>query len=119
MYMNTYHLKISEETANYLQRLQFEVESRHAVIDRIITNHKEDTDASVLESVPFKRYHKQLEESEIAYALAKDEMTKKLIPMVQEKENNQDVTFDWRIEDFSACEVIITIRDQDGCNCCK
>jgi hypothetical protein len=65
---------------------------------------------------------KQLEEVQVEYSEAKDQLTKELIPFVQEKEGKQDVHFDWKIEDFSTKEVKIIVNDENlscnGASCC-
>ena len=110
-------LKINDEKLfNYLQRLGFDIDSRLAVIDRMFTTHKNDQDASVFESVPFKKYSKELEELQAEYTMAKDEFSKILLPIELEKLGANDVTFDWRIDNFADKEVIITVTDITGNN---
>lgn len=108
--MKTYELSINQETANYLQRLQLDVDTRLSVIDRLFTNHKDDTDTSVFESAPWKKYNQELQEATAQYKEAKDALSKYLMPVVQKKEGSEDVSFDWLIEDFSSCKVKITVR---------
>ena len=121
--MKTYVLPIGEEMVNYLQRLGYEIDTRMSVIDRLFVNHKDDTDDSLFKSVPWKTYMKQLEEVQVEYNEAKDQLTKELIPFVQEKEGKQDVHFDWKIEDFSTKEVKIIVNDENlscsgaSCSC--
>lgn len=109
--MKSYYIEISQETVNYLQRLDYEISTRTQIIDRMMTNHKDDNDASVFESVPFQTYMKQLEEKNAEYTEAKNRLTKHLIPLVQEKEGKQDVIFDWNIEDFSELKAKITVKE--------
>lgn len=63
--------EIPEDVSDYLQRLSFEKMSREDVIDRIITSHKDDPDASVLDSVVFNHYMKALIEVTAEYEQAK------------------------------------------------
>ena len=109
--MKKYTLPVSEETVNYFQRLEYDIDTRLSVIDRLFTNHKDDKDASLFDSVPFKTYSKQLDDVRAEYALAKDEFTKSLIPLIKEKERRDDVDFDWKINDFSTLLVEITINN--------
>lgn len=107
--MKTYYLLISKETCDYLQRLNFEIETRQSVVSRLIENAKDNVDASVLESVPFKNYHKELEEAVYSYQTAKDELSKVLGAEVLKKEG-KDVPFSWMIEDFHEPKAKITIE---------
>ena len=107
---NIFYLPISEETSNYLQRLGIEVDSRLEIIDRLFTNHVNDTDASVLSSVPFKEYHKQFDDINAEYIIAKENFGKEIRPLVEEKVGKKDIDFDWMIEDFSTNQVKITIK---------
>ena len=113
--MKTYTLKINQELANYLQRLGYEVDTRLSIIDRLFTNHKDDTDASVFESVPFKTYSKQLEDVQAEYDMAKNQMTEYLKPIVAEKEgiSVDEVLFDWRIDDFNSLEAKIMVQEPE------
>lgn len=122
--MKIYYLPVNQETADYLQRLGYDVDTRHSVIDRLLTNHREDTDASVLEGIPFKKYHEELEHAVIAYEEAKNRFTSELSVLVGEKEGKEDVAFDWRIEDFNSLQVKIIIRDEENgsgvsCGSCR
>ena len=103
-------LVVENDLVDYLQRLGSDIDSRLAVIDRMFVNHKDDTDASVFESVPWKKYSKELEEVQAEYTIAKDEFSKVLIPIVEKETGISGVAFSWRIEDFKECEVIITLN---------
>lgn len=109
---NTKELKIEvqQESMDYLQRLAFEVEGRLEVINRLFTNHANDTDASVLTSVPFKTYQKEFDEANAAYNIAKDEFGKKIRPIVEEAVGQEGIDFDWMIEDFTQPYVNITVK---------
>ena len=103
---------VQNEVVDYLQRLGYDIDSRLAVIDRLFTTHKDDTDASVFSSVPFKTYSKELEELQAEYAMAKDEFSEILKPIIQEKLGIPDVTFEWKIVNFKDAEVVITVIDE-------
>ena len=104
-------LVVENDLVDYLQRLGFDIDSRLAVIDRMFVNHKDDTDASVFESVQWKKYSKELEDTQAEYTMAKDEFSKILIPLVEEKTGTKGVSFDWKIENFKDAEVIITLNE--------
>lgn len=105
-----FKIEVDQEAMNYLQRLSFEVEGRLEVINRLFTNHANDTDASVLTSVPFKTYQKEFEEANASYNIAKDEFGKKIRPIVESTVGQTDIDFDWMIEDFTQPYVKITVR---------
>lgn len=116
--MKTYYLPINQEVCNYLQRLDYEIKTCSNVITKLLTQTKDDSDASVLDGIPFKTYHKKLEEAEYSYQTAKDELSSQLTPIVQEKENNKNISFNWIIEDFHNPQVKITVLDPTSCNSC-
>lgn len=88
-------LDINKETCDYLQRLTFEIEANKSVITRLLSDAKDDVDASVLESIPFKTYHKKMEESMYMYETAKNELTNEF------KERLGSNNFTWFIDNFS------------------
>ena len=104
----TFTLPVSQETCDYFQRLGMGIDARLAVIDRIMTIHANDTNDSVLESKPFKKYHAEFEELNAEYTQAKLEFEKELKPIVFEKVG-KEVDFNWLIKDFLSQEVEITI----------
>ena len=104
----TFTLPVSQETCDYLQRLGMGIDARLAVIDRIMTIHANDTNDSVLESKPFKKYHAEFEELNAEYTQDKLEFEKELKPIVFEKVG-KEVDFNWLIKDFLSQEVEITI----------
>ena len=104
----TFTLPISQETCNYLQRLGMGIDARLEVINKIFTNHANDTDDSVLESKPFKKYHSEFEELNAEYTQAKIAFENEIKPIVYEKAG-EGVNFRWNINDFLSQEVEITI----------
>ena len=104
----TFVLPVSQETCDYLQRLGMEIDARLAVIDKIMTNHTNDPDDSVLESKPFKKYHSEFEELNAEYSQAKLKFEEEIRPVVFEKAG-KDVNFNWIIKDFLSQEVEITV----------
>lgn len=106
---NIFYLPVPEEVRDYLQRLDYEVSARVFVIDRILTSHKDDADASVIEGIPFQTYQKQLEEKNSEYAMAKNKFTNQLKPLVQKHTGKEEVSFTWTIEDFSELQAKIIL----------
>jgi hypothetical protein len=110
--MNKFALTLEEsEVFNYLNRLHLDVESRMFVIDRMFDSHKNDTDTSLFDSVPWKAYMSELETTRAEYSMAKDEFSKMIYPIVQEKTKVEDVAFDWNIKDFMQRKVEITLKN--------
>lgn len=110
--MNNFTLTLEDsEVFNYLNRLYLDVESRMFVIDRMFDNHKNDTDTSLFNSVPWKAYMSELEVTRSEYSMAKDEFSKMIYPIVQEKTGIENVEFDWNITDFMQRQVEITLKN--------
>ena len=109
--MKEFYVDINPEQGNYLQRLGLEVDSKLFLIDRMFSNHANDTDTILFESIPFKYYHQEYEKAYQAYSLAKEEFKNTyLVPLVQQHLNTvEKVNFSWVIEDFlsNQCKIII------------
>lgn len=109
--MKTYTLSILKETCNYLQRLSYEIETKKAVITRLIENSTTQVTTDVLESPVFLTYHKMLEDAVAAYEIAKNEFQDELKPIVLEKEG-RDCNFNWSINNFNIPEVEISVVEE-------
>ena len=105
----TFTLPVSQETCDYLQRLGIGIDARLLVIDRMFSNHANDTDASVLNSKPFEKYHSEFEELNAEYTMAKLKFSEELKPIVYEKMGGV-VDFTWNITNFLSKEVIVTVK---------
>lgn len=110
--MKKYTLPIEKETAIKLQSIGAEIDSRTFLIDTMFQNHKDDIDSSVFESVPFKKYLEDYNKIQTEYNQEKNALTEILKKEVAKKENlpEDEVSFDWNIDDFDSCLVTITIR---------
>lgn len=105
-------VEITEETANYLQRLGNDLESRVFLIDRLFANHASDTDTALFDSEPFKHYTKKYEEAFTEFELAKQEFQKTYLePIVKEKTGLENPTFNWKIDDYLSHECEVTLID--------
>lgn len=103
-------IKITEDQANYLQRLGTEVDSKVFIIDRLFANHATDTDTQLFDSVPFQHYVKEYEKAYLEWELAKAEFKEQvLIPIVREKTGEENPNFNWIIDDFLSLECKITL----------
>ena len=103
-------IQISEEQANYLQRLGAEVDSKVFVIDRLFANHANDTDTQLFDSVPYKHYMHEYEKAHLAWETAKQEFEKTVLrPIVAERTGIKEPAFSWMIDDFVSRECKITL----------
>lgn len=109
--MKTYTLPNTQEMNDYLQRLDYDINTRLLVIDKMFTMHKDDTDTSLFDSIIWKKYYKELEEVKAEYEIAKLKLQSQLAEAVDEIEGRQGVQFNWSIDDFLIPVVTITILD--------
>lgn len=99
---------MSQELADYLQRLSFEKIARESVVDRIITSHKGDPDGSVLDSPAFKHYMAALADVTAEYELAKSEVPSKCFPWAEGHEVEWSIDFASRkalVKVLCGCEI--------------
>lgn len=103
-------INITEEQANYLQRLGNEVDSKIFVIDRLFINHVNDTDIQLFNSIPYQHYEKEYEKAYLAWETAKTEFEKEyLLPQVKKLTGIDNPHFNWSIDDFLALECKIEL----------
>ena len=94
---------------NKLRSMNYDIETRMAVVDRLFTNHKDDADSSVFDSVPYKQYSKELQEAYVSYDIEKENYGQSVLrPIVEEKTGKKDISFDWNL-DFQTLEVTVTL----------
>lgn len=105
-----FKLNLTEDMVVDVQVLGAEVDVRTHVVNAMFEAHKNDADASIITSVPFKAYQKELMEYKLKYDNAVKELGDKLIPIVQEELKLDDVSFNWNIDDFSKLEVEIELK---------
>ena len=105
-----FNLKLTEEMVAEVRAIGAEVDVRVYVIEHMFEAHKNDVDSSIVTSIPFKAYQKELMEYKLKYDAAVKTLGDKIIPMVQEHLGVEDVNFDWNIEDFTNLEVAITVK---------
>lgn len=108
--MREFNIEIKSEITEYLERLSYEIASRTDIITTLIENHKNDNDASVLESKAFKVYSEQLASVKTEFELAKREFEDTCVPEVF-KVHNYEWNLDYKtrtltIRLFCDCEVI-------------
>ena len=105
-----FNIEISQEQVNYLQRLGMEVDGMIFLIDRIFSNHANDTDLTLFNSVPFQHYMKKYEDAYAAWELAKQEFQSSFLDKkVKEITNLENCKYNWTIDDYSSliCEVTL------------
>lgn len=78
--MKKVEINIAQETINYLQRLNFEVQTREEIIAKLLETHKDDADDSLFTSKPFLKYSEELSRVKAEYELVKLEVEKLYIP---------------------------------------
>ena len=93
--MKKIEINITQETIDYLQRLNFEVFTREEIITKLIEMHKDDIDDSLFVSKPFKKYSEELSRIKAEYELAKLEVEKTYIPkaLYEQHEYKWDINF--------------------------
>ncbi len=107
---NTFIIDISEEQANYLQRLGMEVDSKIFIIDRLFTNHMQDDTTELFNSIPYKYYMQEYEKTFAAWETAKQSFEKNIVmPAVQQKTGLENPNFSWQINDYSSLKCKITL----------
>ena len=103
-------ISISEEQSNYLHRLGMDLEAKIFIIDRLISDHKSDTNADVINSEVFKYYQHGYEEAFTQWSMAKKEFQNTVLkPIIQEKTGLDKPNFEWQIVDFEDNECIVTM----------
>lgn len=103
-------LDLTEEQVNYLQRIGTELDGKVFLLDRMFETHAMDTDTSMFQSVPFKHFMAEYENTYAEWELAKKHLEDSYIrPEVLKRTNGESVNFQWAINDYLAkqCEVTI------------
>ena len=98
-------IKITEESRDYIQRAYMEYRSKQDIIASVFDIHKYDTDAAILESVPFKHYEKEFEKAKLVYDTALSESEKNYI---EEEIRNKGAFF---VVDFDECVLKVTYNE--------
>lgn len=110
----TYEIDITEETANLLERLAFEIQAKEGVVTRIITT---AVTPEVFNGVPYQTFMKQLEEAHVAYETAKKVLETSLKETVAKQ---GEALLGWKIDDFKSKKAIVTVTTDlasEGCTC--
>lgn len=94
-------IKVDKKVIDMLQACYEDYRAKQDIITMIFELHKYDTDASVVESAPFKHYEKQFMESKIKYDTTMEEIRQKYIP-------EELKIIDYRYDvDFDKCTINI------------
>jgi len=108
--MNKFTVDISQEQANYLQRLGADVDSKVFLIDRMFSNHSSDTDTTLFDSVPFKHYMSEYEKAQFEWEQAKLEFQKNYLDnKVKELTKLENPKYSWMINDYLSLKCEITM----------
>lgn len=103
-------INITEDQANFLQRLGNEVDSKIFIIDRLFINHIEDKDTQLFDSIPYKHYMKEYEKAYAAWEIAKNEFERNVLqPQVAKITGLDNPSFNWKIDDFLSLECKIEL----------
>lgn len=102
-------VKITEEQANYLQRLGVEVEAKAYLIDYMFANHMNNQNMILFDSAPFKHYEKQYEQAVASFNLAKQEFEHEYLDDIVYKKMGEKVNYNWRIDDYLSLDCKITV----------
>lgn len=101
---------LTTEQVNYLQRLGADVDSKVFLIDRMFSNHANDEDAALFDSVPFKHYMEEYEKARMEWEFAKSEFQKNYLDKkVKEHMKKDDVAYNWQIKDYLSLKCEITV----------
>lgn len=98
-------VKIGHEAANYIERINYELNFTKDIIQRLIEAHPNDSD--LFNGTAFKTYQKQGAELQAEYAIACAEIEDKYVP-----ETLKGHQISWNIP-ANSDELIITVL----CNC--
>ena len=107
--MKQIKLNVTQEMVNYLQKLNFEVQTREEIVTKLLEMHKDDTDDSLFVSKPFVKYSEELARVKAEYELAKVEVEKLYIPKTLYGIHQ----YNWNI-DFSTNEMTIDVLCECG-----
>ena len=107
--MKQIKINLTQETINYLQRLNYEVQTREEIITKLIEMHKDDSDDSLFVSKPFLKYSEELSRVKAEYELAKTEAERLYVPKVLYGQHE----YNWNI-DFVTNEMIINVLCECG-----
>lgn len=107
--MKQIKINLTQETINYLQRLNYEVQTREEIITKLLEMHKDDNDDSLFVSKPFLKYSEELSRVKAEYELAKIEVEKLYVPKVLYGQHQ----YSWNI-DFVTNEMTIDVLCECG-----
>lgn len=107
--MRKLEINVTQEMIDYLQRLNFEVQTREEIVTKLIEMHKDDADDSLFVSKPFLKYSEELSRVKAEYELAKVEVEKLYIPKVLYGQHQ----YNWNV-DFSTNVMTIEVLCECG-----
>lgn len=107
--MKQIKINVTQEMIDYLQRLNFEVQTREEIITKLLEMHKDDTDDALFVSKPFIKYSEELARVKAEYELVKSEAEKLYVPAVLYGSHQ----YNWNIN-FSTNEMTIDVLCECG-----
>lgn len=108
--MTSFTVIIDKKVAEYLERLTYEVESRKSIIDFMFQSHKNDKDASLFESIPWKTYMKEYQDFFVELDMAKAEASKIVMAKINEM-FGRSIDCTWKMIDFKEGLIEITLSE--------
>lgn len=97
------------ELVDRLQELDLEVGARESLITAIMEQHKFDTDASLLESIPFKEYQKEYQKLFLEYKAAQDKVAgSDVLPAWV-----QNYNYSWRLDTINRIMYVDFVGNQN------
>ena len=102
-------INMTQETINYLQRLNFEIVTREEIVTKLLEMHKDDKDDTLFTSKPFLKYSEELSRIKAEYELAKLEVERLCVPKVLYGQHE----YSWNI-DFTTNEMTIDVLCECG-----
>lgn len=104
--MRQFKKVLPQESVNVVERAAMELTARQGVIDRYLDKHKDDVDASALDSKPFIHFMTLLAESESEYQLAQERIGEEFVPKFL-----ADYNASWELQ-YSNCTLTITVNGE-------
>lgn len=105
---------LTPEQINLLQRAGNEVDTKVFILDKLFSNHINDTDTELFNSKSFKYYMDLYEQAYITWRLTVRLIEQNaILPVTQQVTGIQKPNFNWAIEDYVARECKVKVMDYE------
>lgn len=95
------------ESFTYLEKMYYEVNTYILAVDRILTNHKDDTDLSLFTSKVWKHFYSCFEKSNTEYEMIKEKFGKEVVS----KYTDGSINFTWTVMNFTEGRIQIQYNE--------